>query len=100
MRLRFWSLLVIPVATSLVLIACGSSNTSNGGAPDGGGDSTITFLEGGFGGDTSMEASGPCKPKTCASAGYNCGKNADGCGNIIDCGACMSPEFCGGAGFR
>jgi hypothetical protein len=40
-----------------------------------------------------------CVPNTCAAAGYTCGKNGDGCGGILDCGTCMSPETCGGGGF-
>ncbi len=42
--------------------------------------------------------SGTCKPDTCAAHGYNCGVFSDGCGGTIDCGACSSPNSCGGAG--
>src|SRR5215472_17378884 len=98
--MRFWSLLVIPVATSLILIACGSSNSGNGGGDGGVGDSTIGGPEGSLGGgDSAFDAGGPCQPKTCAQLGYTCGKNSDGCGNILDCGTCTSPQFCGGGGY-
>jgi hypothetical protein len=33
----------------------------------------------------------PCTPKTCTSAGYNCGVASDGCGGVIACG----PQSCG-----
>ncbi|MBI2387990.1 MAG: hypothetical protein HYV09_00105 [Deltaproteobacteria bacterium] len=39
-----------------------------------------------------------CTPKTCATAGFNCGKAGDGCGGVIDCGTCTAPEVCGGGG--
>ena len=39
-----------------------------------------------------------CKPKTCASAGANCGQIADGCGGLLDCGTCTAPSTCGGGG--
>jgi hypothetical protein len=40
----------------------------------------------------------PCVPKTCATLGYNCGPQTDGCGNGINCGTCTFPATCGGAG--
>ena len=44
----------------------------------------------------------PCVPLTCAGQGFNCGQTGDGCGDILDCTvnnpACLSPQFCGGAG--
>ncbi len=39
-----------------------------------------------------------CVPRTCAQAGANCGPIGDGCGNIVECGACTAPDTCGGAG--
>ena len=41
---------------------------------------------------------GTCVPKTCNDLGFNCGANGDGCGNIIQCGSCTSPQVCGGGG--
>jgi hypothetical protein len=40
----------------------------------------------------------PCTPKTCQDVGASCGKQGDGCGNLIDCGNCTAPTFCGGSG--
>ncbi|MFO0671168.1 MAG: hypothetical protein U0235_16330 [Polyangiaceae bacterium] len=40
-----------------------------------------------------------CQPKTCQDQGFECGKNSDGCGNLLDCGACSGNAFCGGGGF-
>jgi hypothetical protein len=39
-----------------------------------------------------------CTPKTCAQIGASCGPEGDGCGNIIQCGNCTSPQTCGGGG--
>lgn len=33
----------------------------------------------------------PCVPVTCGSAGARCGFAPDGCGDVIDCGACRPP---------
>jgi hypothetical protein len=41
-----------------------------------------------------------CTPKTCADYGYTCGPAGDGCGGMIDCGTCVSPQYCGGGGFN
>jgi hypothetical protein len=39
----------------------------------------------------------PCKPKTCADQGVECGTAGDGCGNTLNCGnSCLSPKICGG----
>ncbi|MFH0899296.1 MAG: formylglycine-generating enzyme family protein [Pseudomonadota bacterium] len=39
-----------------------------------------------------------CQPKACAEQSKNCGTISDGCGGVLSCGSCISPEFCGGAG--
>jgi hypothetical protein len=39
-----------------------------------------------------------CTPTTCAALGYNCGPAGDGCGGLLQCGTCTSPQFCGGGG--
>jgi hypothetical protein len=31
-------------------------------------------------------------------AGANCGTLADGCGGLLNCGACTAPDTCGGGG--
>ncbi len=43
-------------------------------------------------------AQGACVPQTCADQGFNCGPAGDGCGNLIQCGSCTSPQTCGGGG--
>jgi hypothetical protein len=51
--------------------------------------------------DGSISADGgppACVPKTCADLHYNCGPAGDGCGGMLDCGRCTSPQFCGGGG--
>src|SRR5215471_6376907 len=52
--------------------------------------------------DASVDDSGntpTCIASTCASRGYSCGQNGDGCGGILDCGTCTGSEVCGGGGF-
>jgi len=39
-----------------------------------------------------------CTPRTCQSAGANCGALGDGCGGVLDCGQCLPPQTCGGGG--
>lgn len=41
-----------------------------------------------------------CSPRTClAMGGHYCGPIGDGCGHILDCGACLGAgEVCGGGG--
>jgi hypothetical protein len=39
-----------------------------------------------------------CVKKTCEEAGVSCGPAADGCGGLLACGTCVSPETCGGGG--
>jgi hypothetical protein len=40
-----------------------------------------------------------CTPKTCAQLNYTCGAAGDGCGNLLNCGTCTSPQYCGGGGY-
>jgi hypothetical protein len=39
-----------------------------------------------------------CKKKTCTDLGFGCGPAGDGCGGLLDCGSCESPQTCGGGG--
>ncbi|MBL9039302.1 MAG: hypothetical protein JNG84_12360 [Archangium sp.] len=41
---------------------------------------------------------GACTPRTCASAGADCGALGDGCGAIVTCGTCDGGTSCGGGG--
>jgi hypothetical protein len=71
------------------IIDCG---TCSGGQTCGGGG--VPSQCGGLAGD-----GGVCTPKSCVDLGVNCGPIADGCGGIVDCGACSAPgDICGGGG--
>ena len=37
-------------------------------------------------------------PSPCTALGYTCGYAADGCGNVVACGTCNNPQYCGGGG--
>ena len=39
-----------------------------------------------------------CGAKSCAELGFNCGPAGDGCGGLLNCGTCASPQSCGGGG--
>jgi hypothetical protein len=41
---------------------------------------------------------GACIARTCMDQGLQCGMSGDGCGNLIDCGACPNELTCGGGG--
>jgi N-acetylneuraminic acid mutarotase len=47
---------------------------------------------------TAVPPGGACVPQTCAQLGANCGPAADGCGGLLNCGTCTSPQVCGGSG--
>jgi len=68
-----------------VLTGCGGKGGSNGSV-DAGVD------------QPGEDAGYSCGLQTCTSAGASCGPIGDGCGGVIDCGSCTSPETCGGGG--
>jgi hypothetical protein len=75
------------------LIDCGTciapATCGGGGVPNTCGTGGVTDAgDGGTG----------CVPKTCAMMGYNCGPVADGCGALVDCGACPVGSTCGAGG--
>jgi len=39
-----------------------------------------------------------CTPTTCLAQNLSCGPAGDGCGNLLNCGACVLPQTCGGGG--
>src|SRR5258708_20132451 len=43
-------------------------------------------------------AGGVCVRVSCGGLNATCGPQGDGCGNVIDCGACTAADFCGGGG--
>jgi hypothetical protein len=92
---QWFAILTVAFVVGGVLGACGGGG-QNVTAGAGGKGSTTSAGGGGFIG---FGGSSACVPKTCAEAGYTCGMNGDGCGNVIDCGSCTAPEFCGGGGY-
>ena len=46
----------------------------------------------------SLDGKLACAPKRCADVGATCGSIDDGCGGTLSCGACASPDTCGGGG--
>jgi hypothetical protein len=64
-------------AATAPTVACGGG--SNKASDDGGADS----------------APSSCRPTTCAALGAECGVVSDGCGTILQCGFCVSPQVCG-----
>ena len=99
---RWLGALSVASATAVVVASCGSGG---GGSAFGYGDAGH---DGSFIDDVSIpdspglvrpEGSTGCTPKTCASEGWQCGQNGDGCGNVLDCGTCDYPAFCGGGGY-
>jgi hypothetical protein len=55
--------------------------------------------DGGLGTDPTFvmdDDNGPsCEPKTCEELDAECDKVSDGCGGLVDCGACAADEACG-----
>lgn len=45
--------------------------------------------------DTDAGVHEACVPRTCASAGAECGALDDGCGGSLECGTCEATETCG-----
>jgi hypothetical protein len=85
---------------------CGMNGDGCGGSTDCGNCPTGQSCGvGGFSkcGNPSIAVDGgvACSPTSCPTLGYDCGKTADGCGSLIDCGpvACSGGEYCGGSGF-
>jgi hypothetical protein len=84
---------------------CGQAADGCGGLLNCGSCSNPQFCGGaGYdqcGGNNGLTADGgvSCTPKTCAQLNYTCGAAGDGCGNLINCGTCTSPQYCGGGGY-
>ena len=94
-RGRFLGVPAAALVAAVLVHACGSRTGLLPGevAPDAATDGTTVH-------DATSELLTPsCRPRSCASAGYKCGANGDGCGNEIQCGACPVPESCGVAGY-
>jgi hypothetical protein len=89
-----------PITCASQNIACGPAGNGCGGSltcgtctpPD-------TCGGGGTPGQCGISDGGyACTPITCASQGITCGPAGDGCGNLVQCGACVAPQTCGGGG--
>jgi hypothetical protein len=83
---------------------CGSTGDGCNNVIDCGTCPATQFCGGGgfnqCGGSTGLDVEGgvPCTPATTCPTGQDCGQAADGCGALINCGSCNSPQFCGGGG--
>jgi hypothetical protein len=102
--LFFVAVLSLGAVATLANACGGDAGTSlfDGNGEDGGADTTVTPPPG-FTNDGSTESGpiGSCVPRTCAQIGAGCGKQADGCGGVVDCdpaGGCPTPQTCGGGG--
>jgi hypothetical protein len=85
---------------------CSDQNITCGPAGDGCGNllqcgtcmAPDTCGAGGVPGQCGSPDAGSCKPMTCGDQGVECGPASDGCGNLLQCGACKAPLTCGGGG--
>lgn len=80
-------------ATLVTAISCGGSGSSDA-VGDASLDGTGVMLNLNDGGTANT-----CAPKTCQQEGFSCGPNTDGCGHVIQCGACTGADYCGGGGY-
>src|SRR5277367_3580398 len=90
---RLVSLFVLTCGIFVVAASCGGAGNDTAGDHDA---STFDGFGPGFTQDSS--AANPCTPKSCATLGYNCGVNGDGCGGSQDCGVCTGGQQCGAGG--
>jgi hypothetical protein len=94
-----WTSLVAAALSATLAWGCGGgpSVSSKGDRRDGkGGSAGSGTGEGGEGtGGTTIIPPDECEPKTCEELEKNCGKVADGCGEIIECGECEGGHVCG-----
>lgn len=80
-------------------IACGPAGDGCGGLLQCGSCSGgQTCGGGGVWGQCGPKDGGPCPPLTCQELNVQCGLVNDGCGGLLMCGTCPSPQTCGGAG--
>jgi len=98
------------VCLAVVASACsgdgsgGNGGNNSGGSGDGlGGADTVggggNGPNGGTGGDIlggdGGSSNGNCEPTSCEALGKTCGVVADGCGELLNCGACGDGQVCG-----
>jgi hypothetical protein len=94
--------LVATFLAVLLIVACGSGDSSEFVPPDvpgvDAGPDPGMFQPVGDGGEGGVGTLA-CKPTTCAAQGVECGPAGDGCGGILpDCGKCGTGLRCGGPG--
>jgi hypothetical protein len=85
---------------------CGTQGDGCGGVLDCGGCPMGTVCGGGgipsvCGspiGDAGSDCPGGCCPRSCKDQGATCGPIGDGCGGVLNCGACPGTMTCGGGG--
>jgi hypothetical protein len=93
-----------PTSCAALGYTCGAAGDGCGGSLDCGTCNSPQYCGGGgfskCGGNNGLAPDGgnPCTPQTCSSLGYDCGPAGDGCGNVLQCGTCTAPQFCGGGG--
>ncbi len=58
----------------------------------------ISCIDGFCAEPTETHDAASCAPTSCAKLGFNCGPAGNGCGGLLECGTCVSPATCGGAG--
>ena len=73
----------------------GATSRDGSAGRDAGFDAWVGF-DAGF--DVGSPPPGQCVPLTCIELGAHCGPQGDGCGSLIYCGDCQTPETCGGGG--
>jgi hypothetical protein len=94
-----------PKTCAMLGFTCGITGDGCGGSLSCGSCANPQYCGGGgfnqCGGNNGLTPDGgvSCTPTTCVALGYNCGQAADGCGGLLNCGACTNPEYCGGAGY-
>lgn len=94
----------MPLTCLALGLTCGMNSDGCGGSIDCGSCPMGQFCGGGgfarCGTGITPDGGAPCTPKTCADLNYNCGAAGDGCGGALQCGTCLSPQYCGGGGFN
>lgn len=58
----------------------------------------LVGLFGGCGSSGGEQGAPACTPATCDALGAACGQAGDGCGGVLECGACPPGQTCGGGG--
>jgi hypothetical protein len=95
--------LVALASTLLASAAASSCGSRTGLLVDTRVDASLAIEGGGDAADAAADAAADldvaCTPRSCADQGFDCGENGDGCGGILQCGSCTSPQSCGLGGF-